>query len=280
MRIDFFKLKYYSRLLSSPLFAKKLNLFHRLTIQNIMYYLCTGRCSDAPVDVVESEPIRVKHPDSMYKPVQSIRSGSQDPLKLNMRMKHDRNEGGGLLVQGDERMLRNSNLCSMELKRNTSASFNPDSGKCVTCLNGIHTAWQSRNGGPIALSLTDQHFPPNIPADESGECIRVLRVEDWSVAELADELLRILPREGLPKGSIILYGSVSQLSVDSAERYAREWVKNRNWLKARLGEVMVVPAIFLSGSGFEDKVAIIGLLDLAAWQDSLQDLELKLLRNT
>jgi hypothetical protein len=188
--------------------------------------------------------------------------------------------GGGLLVQGDERMLRNSNLCSMELKQNTSASFNPDSGKCVTCLNGSHSAWKSRNGGPIALSLTDQHFPPNIPADESGECIRVLRVEDGSVAELADELLRILPREGLPKGSIILYGSVSQLSVDSAERYAREWVKNRSWLKARLGEVMVVPAIFLSGSGFEDRVAMRGLLDLAAWQDSLQDPELKLLRNT
>jgi hypothetical protein len=236
--------------------------------------------SDAPVDYVEAEPICVKHPDSMYKPVQSIRRGSQDPLKLNMRMKYDRNEGGGLLVQGDERMLRNSNLCSMELKRNTSASFNPDSGKCVTCLNGSHSAWKSRNGGPIALSLTDQHFPPNIPADDSGECIRVLRVEDGSVAELADELIRILPRDGLPKGSIILFGSVTQLSVDSAERYAREWVKNRNWLKARLGEVMVVPAIFLSGSGFEDRVAMRGLLDLAAWQDSLQDPELKLLRNT
>jgi hypothetical protein len=106
--------------------------------------------SDAPVDVVEPEPIRVKHPDSMYKPVRSIRSGSQDPLKLNMRMKYDRNEGGGLLAQGDERLLRNSNLCSMELKRNTSASFNPDSGKCVTCLNGSHSAWRSRSGGPIA----------------------------------------------------------------------------------------------------------------------------------
>ncbi len=76
--------------------------------------------------------------------------------------------------------------------------------KCCTCLNGLHNAWKSRSGGPIALSLTDQHFPPNIPADESGECIRVLRVEDGSVAELADELLRIAPREGLPKGSNIV----------------------------------------------------------------------------
>ncbi len=79
--------------------------------------------SDAPVDVVEPEPIRVKHPDSMYKPVQSIRSGSQDPLKLNMRMKYDRSEGGGLLVQGDERMLRNSNLCSMELNPHKNGPF-------------------------------------------------------------------------------------------------------------------------------------------------------------
>ncbi len=46
----------------------------------------------------------------------------------------------------------------------------------------------------------------------------MLRVEDGSVAELADELLMIMPREGMPKGSIILYGSVSQLAVDSAER--------------------------------------------------------------
>ncbi len=123
-------------------------------------------------------------------------------------------------------------------------------------------------------------FPPNIPADESGECIRVLRIEDGSVAELADELLRMVPSEGLPKRSIILFGSATQLALESAELYAREWVKNRNWLKERLGDVMIVPAIYLSGSGVEDRVVIRGLLDLAAWQDSLQDPELRLLRST
>jgi hypothetical protein len=43
---------------------------------------------------------------------------------------------------------------------------------------------------------------------------------------------------------------------------------------------MIVLAIYLSGSRLEDRVAIRGLLDLAAWQDSLQDPELRLLRNT
>jgi hypothetical protein len=134
--------------------------------------------SDAPVELDMAGVAVVKHPDAMYKPVQSIRSGSQNPMKLNKRMKYESGEASGFVTDGDERILRNSNICSMELRRNTSASFNPDMGKC-----GTHEAWKSRSGGPIAISLSDQHFPPNIPADEAGECIRVLRVENGSVTK-------------------------------------------------------------------------------------------------
>jgi hypothetical protein len=102
-------------------------------------------------------------------------------------------------------------------------------------------------------------------------------VEDGSVAELADELLRIAPREGLPKGSIILFGSVSQLAVDSVERYAGEWVKNINWLKERLGDVMIVPAIYLSGSGLEDKVVIRGLRPTGSGRTRYPQIELNFL---
>jgi hypothetical protein len=236
--------------------------------------------SDAPVEMDVAGLVGVKHPDAMYKPVQSIRSGSQNPMKLNKRMKYDRGEASGFVMDGDERILRNSNMCSMELKRNTSASFNPDTGKCVTCLNGVHDAWKSRKGGPIAINLSDQHFPPNIPADEAGECIRILRVENGSVTELADELLRICPAGGLPNGSIIFFGSMSQLAVDSVEKYAADWVRNRNWIKDRMGDVMVVPYVPLSASGVEDRVVIRSMIDLAAWFDTLEDPELRLLRNT
>jgi hypothetical protein len=235
---------------------------------------------DAPVEVDTAEADVVKHPDAMYKPVQSIRAGCQNPMKLNPRMKYNRGESTGFLIAGDERVLRNSNMCSMELKRNTSASFNPVTGKCNTCLNGTHEAWSSRSGGPIALSLSDQHFPPNIPADDAGECIRVLRVEDGSVTELADELLRIVPPGGLPGGSIILFGSLSQLAVDSVEKYAADWARNRNWIKDRMGEVIIVPFLPLSAMGVEDRVVVRSLIDLAAWYDTLQEAELRLLRNT
>ncbi len=129
------------------------------------------------------------------------------------------------------------------------------------------------------MVLSDQHFPPNIPADSAGECLRILRLENGTLSELADELLRLVPKEGVPKGSVILFGSTAYLSVVSAEKYAAEWAKNRNWLLERLGEVIILPGIPLTSSGVADRCALRGLLDISAWFDSLPDPELRLLRN-
>jgi hypothetical protein len=180
----------------------------------------------------------------MYKAVRSVLSAGQDPLKLNPRMKLNRGEDPGFMVPGDERILRNANMCSLEEKRICSTSFDPVSGRCFTCLNGDHRAWAARDGGPICVVLTDQHFPANIPADSAGECMRILRIENGSLSEMADELLKLAPlKDGIPKGSVILYGSTAYMGIISAERYAAEWVRNRNWLLERLGEVIILPGI-------------------------------------
>ncbi len=120
---------------------------------------------------VERDPVApVKYPDNMYQAVRSVMAGVQDPVKLNQRMKYGRGEDPGFLTPGDERILRNANMCNMEEKRISSASFDTVSGRCFTCLNGDHKAWISRSGGPICVVLSDQHFPANIPADSVGEC--------------------------------------------------------------------------------------------------------------
>jgi hypothetical protein len=229
---------------------------------------------------IEREPaLPVKHPDNMYQAVRSIMSGGQDPVKLNPRMRYNRGEDPGFMTPGDERILRNANMCNMEFKRISSASFDPVSGRCFTCLNGEHLAWKSRINGPVCVVLSDQHFPANIPADSAGECFRILRIENGTLTELADELLKVIPEEGMPKGSVILFGSTAYLGVVSAERYAAEWAKNRNWLLERLGEVIILPGIPLTSSGVEDRCVVRGLLDVAAWMDSMPDPELRLLRN-
>jgi hypothetical protein len=66
----------------------------------------------------------------------------------------------------------------------------------VTCLNGPHDAWQGRDGQPVVVVAGDHHFPANIPAREEGECIKILRVENGSLAEITGELVRMSPRGG------------------------------------------------------------------------------------
>jgi hypothetical protein len=97
---------------------------------------------------------------------------------------------------------------------------------------------------------------------------------------MADELLKLVPpKDGIPKGSVILYGSTAYMGIISAERYAAEWVRNRNWLLERLGEVIILPGIPLTSTGVADRCVVRNLLDLSAWYDSLPDPELRLLRN-
>jgi hypothetical protein len=143
---------------------------------------------EPPVEVEKDPVLSVKHPDNMYQAVRSIMSGGQDPVKLNPRMRYNRGEDPGFMTPGDERILRNANMCNMEFKRISSASFDPVSGRCYTCLNGEHKAWRSRVDGPVCVVLSAQHFPANIPADSAGECFRILRIENGTLTELADEL--------------------------------------------------------------------------------------------
>jgi hypothetical protein len=109
--------------------------------------------------------------------------------------------------------------------------------------------------------------------------MRRQRTENGSLTEMADELLKLLPKDGIPKGSVILYGSAAYMGIVNAERYAAEWAKNRNWMQERLGEIIILPGIPLTSSGIVDRCVLRNLLDLSAWYNSMPDPELRLLRN-
>jgi hypothetical protein len=155
----------------------------------------------------------------------------QQPRKLNPRMKTEENMDNGFVVEGDERWFRNYNYSSIERTVNVSCSFSYDGG-CVTCLSGRHDAWGGKGGEPVVIVATDHHFPPNIPVDGEGECIRVLRVEFGSLNEIAKELSRMKPDGGTVPGTVVLYGSVSAMEVESAER-AMQGNGNREEMPSR-----------------------------------------------
>ncbi len=182
-------------------------------------------------------------------------------------------------MQGDERMYQNANLSYTKKKINSSASFLP-SGTCHTCLSGEHDAWIGEHDQPVLIVAADQHFPANLPTDGDGECIRVLRIENGSLAKIAKELTSLAPSKGLLPGTVVMLGAPQQLAVVSAEFYAAEWKKVRNHLKMDLGDITVLPLIPLSATGFTDSRIIRGLIDLSAWLSDMEEHELKLLRNT
>jgi len=241
-----------------------------------------GAISESENDAGEAEivdPVNPNlRPDQRFFAVRSMLSGSMEPRPLNRRMKRSE-PGPGFLVEGDERWYRNANSSCTTRKRNSSASFKP-SGRCHTCLSGEHDAWIGKLGQPVVIVAADQHFPANLPTDGEGDCIRVIRVENGSLAEITKELTSLAPGEGLLPGTVIMLGAPQQLAVVSVEFYAEEWKKARNCLKADLGDVIVLPLLPLSAIGFQDTRIIRGMIDVAAWLEDMEEHELRLLRNT
>jgi hypothetical protein len=107
-----------------------------------------------------------------------------------------------------------------------------------------------------------------------------MRVENGSFAEIAKELASRAPKEGLLPGTVIMLGAPQQLAVVSVEFYAHEWKKARNNLKEDLGDIIELPLIPLSATGFRDSRIIRGMIDLSDWMDDMEEHELRLLRNT
>ncbi len=217
-------------------------------------------------------------PDPRFFAVRSMLAGNMEPRLLNKRMKRPEPDSG-FLVDGDERWYRNANISCTSKMMNLSASFKPN-GRCHTCLSGEHNAWIGSNGQPVVFIAGDQHFPANLPADGEGECIRILRVENGSLAEIAKELASRAPRDGLLPGTVIMLGAPQQLAVVSVEFYAMEWKKARNNLKEDLGDIIVLPLIPLSATGITDSRIIRGMIDISAWLEDMEEHELRLLRNT
>jgi hypothetical protein len=130
----------------------------------------------------------------------------------------------------------------------------------------------------VAVVLSDQHFAGNVPAKDGYECVRVMRVEDASLRELVDELLRVCKRWMLVPGSVIMLGSLTQLAKDGTAFYAGIWKQMRTLLKRELGDVTVVPLLPLVSVDVPVPHMVRCLIEYLDWYDDLQDPEAAIMR--
>jgi hypothetical protein len=68
---------------------------------------------------------------------------------------------------------------------------------------------------PPVFVLTDQNFPPMIPAggEGDGECLKVIQIEHGSLAELVNVFLEITKGFSIPAGTIVVMASASSMAV-------------------------------------------------------------------
>jgi hypothetical protein len=151
-----------------------------------------------------------------YKAVATLRQSSRANRSLGV----GEYPGGGMVIEkisigsfankDDNR----TELCHFrtrpERKQNSSFSFDPKSLLCSNC--------PSRGGHRIdgggeerqTFILSDQNFPGVLPCS-SGECLKIVRVENGSLNEIVTCFLEVTRGEGLPTGSAILLFSASHL---------------------------------------------------------------------
>jgi hypothetical protein len=111
----------------------------------------------------------------------------------------------GMVKMGELRLLSGGLKYDMKTKRIITTSYKPD-WSCLACgPHGSRPAFNFRGaaggtGPPQAVLLTDQCFPPILPAAGAEKCLIILRIENGSVPDLVDEFLTEFGNRLFPAG--------------------------------------------------------------------------------
>jgi hypothetical protein len=128
-------------------------------------------------------------------------------------------------------------------KSNICTSFDIDTWICGTCTRrGKHRVLRREterpdtvDDSPICFVLSDQCFPPVLPPEGEGECMKIIRIEDGGLVELVNAFTEMSKGFVIPAGSVILLFSTSRLFSIGTESYAAEFDNAKNMLDRVMG---------------------------------------------
>jgi hypothetical protein len=171
-------------------------------------------------------------------------------------------------VQGNHRH-------NYKAKQNICTSFILSDFTCNTCAGGEggHTVLH-REGSrietcdltPVAFVITDQNFPPATPVEDSGECLKIFRIEDASPQELVSAFLEATRGFIVPAGSVVALSSASHLAWVGAAAYAQDFVAARARLRAAFRNgIEVVHGVPVLLGGILDAAGYTATRDINTW---------------
>jgi hypothetical protein len=152
-----------------------------------------------------------------------------------------------------------------------TTSFDERSLKCRGCSGHEgEVAWRPRgqDGRRQVIFLTDQCYPPVLPAHGGATCIKIIRREYGSLNQLVAELTDLARGKALAKESLILIFAGAQLARVGTAAYIEDLIAAVASIKAVLGQdlkVAPLPPFFLGGC--DSMEAVRSCAELAMWSD-------------
>jgi hypothetical protein len=193
-------------------------------------------------------------------------------------------ECGSFYNKGDNRIARSvvkEDICSGTV---TSLSFSPQSWLCssgpvrhpILKKSGSGTGGRGEPGrggggdGRVAIVLSDQNFPACLPA-VSGKCLVVIRQEDALLSDLGLLLAKTVGKDfAIPKGSVVLVGSLTHLLKQGEVSYAMASVReSKRFAGLFNNNVKTIPFIPIPLAGTDNPTLIRRMVDTSLWLESL-----------
>jgi len=114
--------------------------------------------------------------------------------------------------------------------------------------------------------LSDQNFPPAVPCS-TGECMKIIRIENGKLAELVNVLLDVTGRGSiLPAGSVVLIFSASHLLMTGLAGYVTDMACEIEKIERIFrGGVVAVPGVPVFIGGNSDSSLTRSLLEFESW---------------
>jgi hypothetical protein len=157
-----------------------------------------------------------------------------------------------------------------EKNMNISFSFDPKNLKCSNCPgrgpHGMGVGTGGGGGGRQTIVLSDQNFSPSLPC-AMGDCLKILRVENGTLAELVHGLLDVTGGgSSLPAGSVVLIFSASHLLMAGLAGYVADLATEIEKIERIFkGGVVALPGIPIFVGGNDDSLLTRSLLEFEDW---------------
>jgi hypothetical protein len=179
-------------------------------------------------------------------------------------------------MPGDDRYKLSHNRSVVGKKQNMSFSFDPSTMTCYSCSGrGGHSVNGGEENKRQCFILSDQNFPAVLPCS-NGECVKILRIEDGSVAELINCWLTITRGHNIPAGSVVVVFSATHLLMEGLGGYVEDTVKGLNKLDAIFrGGIIAIPGIPVLLGGCKSSELLRDIWDMMGWLKQIGKLELK-----